>query len=47
MCNSGVDVLSVTDAPEIEVERNRVHTGIGSEAQLVCIVHAHPPAEVS
>jgi len=35
------------DAPEIEVERGWVHSGEGNEAQLACIVHAEPPAEVS
>ncbi|XP_055694093.1 lachesin-like isoform X2 [Lutzomyia longipalpis] len=29
--------------PEIEVERPIVHTGVGFEAHLVCIVHAEPP----
>ncbi|XP_059483925.1 neural cell adhesion molecule 2 isoform X2 [Neocloeon triangulifer] len=38
--------LRVQYAPEIEVERNWVHSGEGFEAQLVCIVHAEPPAEV-
>ncbi|XP_075214142.1 lachesin-like [Lycorma delicatula] len=32
--------------PEIEVERSWVHSGEGYEAQLVCIVHAEPQAEV-
>jgi len=36
-----------TDAPEIEVERPWVHSGEGFEAELVCSVHADPPAEVS
>jgi hypothetical protein len=35
------------DAPEIEVERGWVHSGEGNEAQLACIVHAEPSAEVS
>ncbi|XP_037043839.1 uncharacterized protein LOC119079866 [Bradysia coprophila] len=34
------------DAPEIEVERPFVHTGVGYEAQLICIVHAEPPPHV-
>ncbi|KAF4523236.1 hypothetical protein B566_EDAN011462, partial [Ephemera danica] len=33
-------------APEIEVERSWVHSGEGYEAQLVCVVHAEPQAEV-
>lgn len=37
----------VTDGPEVEAERATVHTGIGLEAQLVCIVHAEPPPQVS
>ncbi|RZF35719.1 hypothetical protein LSTR_LSTR009587 [Laodelphax striatellus] len=32
--------------PEIEVEKSWVHSGEGYEAQLVCIVHAEPTAEV-
>lgn len=36
-----------TDQPEVEVERSWVHSGEGFEAQLVCIVHADPPADVS
>lgn len=39
--------MYVSDPPEIEVERGWVHSGEGYEAQLVCIVHAEPPAEVS
>lgn len=35
-----------TDAPEIEVERPFVHTGVGHETQLVCIVHAEPAPHV-
>ncbi|XP_046675364.1 limbic system-associated membrane protein-like isoform X2 [Homalodisca vitripennis] len=38
--------LHVLYPPEIEVERGWVHSGEGYEAQLVCIVHAEPPAEV-
>lgn len=34
------------DAPEIEVERALIHTGVGYEAQLICIVHAEPPPHV-
>lgn len=37
----------ISDPPEIEVERSWVHSGEGYEAQLVCIVHAEPQAEVS
>ncbi|XP_014259908.1 uncharacterized protein LOC106672758 [Cimex lectularius] len=35
-----------SDAPEIEVEKGWVHAGPGIEAHLVCLVHAHPPADV-
>jgi len=35
------------DPPEIEVERSWVHSGEGYEAQLVCVVYAEPPGEVS
>ncbi|XP_054282435.1 brother of CDO isoform X2 [Macrosteles quadrilineatus] len=38
--------LHVLYPPEIEVERGWVHSGEGYEAQLVCLVHAEPPAEV-
>ena len=50
MCITRVRILIhrvVPDAPEIEVERGWVHSGEGNEAQLACIVHAEPPAEVS
>lgn len=39
--------MCLTDSPEVEAERATVHTGIGLEAQLVCIVHAEPPPQVS
>ncbi|KAL0273991.1 UNVERIFIED_CONTAM: hypothetical protein PYX00_006538 [Menopon gallinae] len=39
-------VLHVLYPPEIEVERSWVHSGEGFEAQLVCIVHAEPQADV-
>lgn len=38
--------MSVSDPPEVEPERDTVHTGIGLEAHLVCIVHAEPPPQV-
>ncbi|XP_063224484.1 protein amalgam-like isoform X2 [Bacillus rossius redtenbacheri] len=38
--------LRVLYAPEIEVERSWIHSGEGYEAQLACIVHAEPAAEV-
>uniref|UniRef100_A0A182JWE7 Ig-like domain-containing protein n=1 Tax=Anopheles christyi TaxID=43041 RepID=A0A182JWE7_9DIPT len=34
------------DPPEIEVEQPTVHSGIGHEAQLVCIVHGEPTPSV-
>lgn len=40
-------LTSVPDGPEVETERATVHTGIGLEAQLVCIVHAEPAPQVS
>ena len=40
-------LFAVSDPPEIEVERSWVHSGEGFEAQLVCIVHADPSADVS
>lgn len=39
-------ISSRTDAPEIEVEHPFVHTGIGHETQLICIVHAEPSPQV-
>lgn len=39
--------VSFTDAPEIQVEKNWVHSGENAEAELVCIVNAEPAAEVS
>ncbi|XP_050292731.1 opioid-binding protein/cell adhesion molecule-like [Anthonomus grandis grandis] len=38
--------INVLYPPEVEVERATVHTGIGLEAQLVCIVYAEPSAQV-
>ncbi|CAH1377008.1 unnamed protein product [Tenebrio molitor] len=38
--------LNVLYGPEVETERATVHTGIGLEAQLVCIVHAEPAPQV-
>lgn len=35
------------DPPEVETERTSVHTGIGMEAQLVCLVHAEPAPHVT
>lgn len=36
-----------SDPPEVETERTSVHTGIGMEAQLVCLVHAEPAPHVT
>ncbi|CRK87748.1 CLUMA_CG001542, isoform A [Clunio marinus] len=33
-------------SPEIEVERAFIHTGVGYEAQLTCLVHSEPPANI-
>lgn len=38
--------ISNADAPEIEVERGFIHTGVGFEAQLTCVVHAEPQPHV-
>ena len=35
-----------TVAPEIEVDRAFIHTGVGYEAQLTCLVHSEPPSNV-
>lgn len=40
------NTLYSADAPEIEVEHPFVHTGIGHETQLICIVHAEPSPQV-
>nr|XP_029732048.1 igLON family member 5-like [Aedes albopictus] len=39
-------VVNVLYPPEIEVEQQTVHSGVGHEAQLVCIVHAEPAPNV-
>ncbi|XP_058835300.1 protein amalgam-like [Topomyia yanbarensis] len=39
-------VVNVLYPPEIEVEQQIVHSGVGHEAQLVCIVHAEPTPNV-
>ncbi|XP_043245909.1 protein amalgam-like [Amphibalanus amphitrite] len=39
--------LQVLYPPEVEVERSTIFTGEGFTAQLVCLVHADPPAEVT
>ncbi|XP_046752226.1 limbic system-associated membrane protein-like [Diprion similis] len=33
-------------APRIEVDHKRVHTAIGPESELKCVVYSHPEAEV-
>lgn len=38
--------LKVNYAPEIQVEKSWIHSGENVEAELVCIVHAEPAAEV-
>ena len=37
----------VSDEPEIEVEAEKVHSGVGKEAHLSCIVHGEPKPSVS
>ena len=39
--------ISMTDPPEIEIERSWIHTGLHQESLLTCFVHAEPPANVS
>uniref|UniRef100_A0A8D8IEM5 Limbic system-associated membrane protein n=3 Tax=Culex pipiens TaxID=7175 RepID=A0A8D8IEM5_CULPI len=39
-------LVNVLYPPEIEVEQQIVHSGVGHEAQLVCIVHAEPAPNV-
>uniref|UniRef100_A0A336KBP2 CSON001901 protein n=1 Tax=Culicoides sonorensis TaxID=179676 RepID=A0A336KBP2_CULSO len=38
--------VNVLYAPDIEVERGFIHTGVGFEAQLTCVVHAEPQPHV-
>lgn len=38
--------FTYSDPPEIEIERNWIHTGVHQEAYLTCIVHAEPQANV-
>ncbi|XP_070504142.1 lachesin-like [Chironomus tepperi] len=38
--------VNVLFAPEIEVDRAFIHTGVGYEAQLTCLVHSEPPSNV-
>ncbi|XP_062558913.1 MAM domain-containing glycosylphosphatidylinositol anchor protein 1-like [Armigeres subalbatus] len=38
--------VNVLHVPEIEIEQQTVHSGVGHEAQLTCIVHAEPMANV-
>ena len=38
---------SFSDEPEIEVEAEKVHSGLGKEAHLTCIVHGEPRPLVS
>jgi hypothetical protein len=38
--------FGLLDSPEIEVERTFIHTGVGYEAQLICIVHAEPQPNI-
>ncbi|XP_049544266.1 neuronal growth regulator 1-like [Anopheles darlingi] len=39
-------LINVLYPPEIEVEQPVVHSGVGHEAQLVCIVHGEPTPNV-
>ena len=39
--------LLLSDEPEIEVEAEKVHSGLGKEAHLTCIVHGEPRPLVS
>ena len=32
----------ISDEPEIDVEAEKVHSGLGKEAHLTCIVHGEP-----
>ncbi|XP_015429049.1 PREDICTED: opioid-binding protein/cell adhesion molecule homolog [Dufourea novaeangliae] len=41
-----VIAVVVNYAPEIEAKKESVHTGLGVESELTCIVHAHPAARV-
>jgi len=32
----------LADEPEIDVEAEKVHSGVGKEAHLTCVVHGEP-----
>ena len=36
----------ISDEPEIDVEAEKVHSGLGKEAHLTCIVHGEPRPSV-
>ncbi|XP_021708126.1 leucine-rich repeats and immunoglobulin-like domains protein 1 [Aedes aegypti] len=38
--------VNVLHSPEVEVEHPTVHSGVGYEAQLTCVVHSEPTANV-
>ena len=37
----------ISDAPEVEVVSDYVHSAVGQSINLNCVVHANPPAEVT
>ena len=52
LCLSKISLLLhifrfITDEPEIDVEAEKVHSGVGKEAHLTCIVHGEPRPSVS
>ena len=44
---SSFHIFFFSDEPEIEVEAEKVHSGVGKEAHLSCIVHGEPKPSVS
>lgn len=44
--NISINYFVLLDAPEILVNRNWVHAGLGSFAELECNVYAKPMAQV-
>ena len=47
MKNYNDELCYFSDEPEIDVEAEKVHSGVGKEAHLTCIVHGEPRPNVS
>ncbi|XP_076375756.1 opioid-binding protein/cell adhesion molecule homolog [Megalopta genalis] len=42
----GIITVVINYAPEIEDKKESVHTGLGVESELMCVIHAHPSPRV-